>query len=183
MAKVGYARVSSTGQSLEIQLDKLDAVGCDRVFKEKRSGTTDKRPQLRECLRYLREGDTLVVSRLDRLARSTLHLHQIAEQLRADKVELVVLDQAIDTSTPTGRLLFSMLGAISEFETALRSERQMDGIAKAKSRGVRFGRKASLTAEQVTELRQRRAAGALVPELMRSYGVSKATVYRALEPS
>jgi DNA invertase Pin-like site-specific DNA recombinase len=95
-------------------------------------------------------------------------------------VELRVLDQAIDTSTPTGRLLFSMLGAIAEFETELRRERQMDGIAKAKSRGVRFGRKASLTAEQVTELRQRRAAGALVPELMRSYGVSKATVYRAL---
>ena len=180
MARVGYARVSSTGQSLEVQLDKLRAGGCDRIFQEKLAGTTDRRPQLRECLRYLREGDTLIISRLDRLARSTLHLHQIAEQLKQDGVELRVLDQAIDTSTPTGRLLFSMLGAIAEFETELRRERQMDGIAKAKSRGVRFGRKASLTAEQVRELRQRRAAGALVPELMRSYGVSKATVYRAL---
>ena len=180
MAKVGYARVSSIGQSLEVQLDKLQAAGCDRIFKEKRSGTTDKRPQLRECLRYLREGDTLVVSRLDRLARSTLHLHQIAEQLKRDGVELLVLDQAIDTSTPTGRLLFSMLGAIAEFETELRKERQMDGIAKAKAKGVRFGRKASLTAQQVEELRQRRAAGVLIPQLMRSYGISKATVYRAL---
>ncbi len=98
-------------------------------------------------------------------------------------MELRVLDQAIDTSIATGHLLFSMLGAIAEFETELRRERQMDGIAKAKSRGVRFGRKASLTAEQVRELRQRRAAGALVPDLMRSYGVSKATVYRALESS
>jgi len=100
---------------------------------------------------------TAIISRLDRLARSTLHPHQIAEQVTQEGVELLVLDQAIDTWTPTGRLLFSMLGAIAEFETELRRERQMDGIAKATSRGVRLGRKASLTAEQVTELRQRRA--------------------------
>ena len=179
--RVGYARVSSAGQSLDVQLHKLEQAGCERIYQEKRSGTTDARPQLQECLRFLRDGDTLVVSRLDRLARSTLHLHQIAEQLRADGVELLVLDQAIDTSTPTGRLLFSMLGAIAEFETALRAERQMDGIAKAKANGVRFGRKAALPPRQAAELRERREAGETVPALMRAFGVSKATVYRALQ--
>ena len=130
MAKVGYARVSSVGQSLDVQREKLD--GCDKLFEEKRSGTTDARPQLKECLNYVRDGDQLIVTRIDRLARSTLHLCQIAETLKQKGVDLVVLDQNIDTSDATGRLLFNMLGAIGQFETEIRAERQMDGIKKAK---------------------------------------------------
>ena len=125
MAKVGYARVSSVGQSLDVQREKLG--GCDKLFEEKRSGTTDARPMLKQCLGYVREGDQLIVTRIDRLARSTLHLCQIAETLRKKGVDLVVLDQNIDTSDATGRLLFNMLGAIGQFETQIRAERQMDG--------------------------------------------------------
>ena len=125
MAFVGYARVSSVGQSLDVQLDKLKH--CDKIYKEKKSGTNNKRPKLEACLEYVREEDTLVVTRLDRLARSTLHLCQIAEILKQKQVSLQVLDQNINTSDATGRLLFNMLGAIAQFETEIRAERQMDG--------------------------------------------------------
>ena len=143
MAKVGYARVSSVGQSLDVQREKLG--DCDKLFEEKRSGTTDARPQLKQCLDYVRDGDQLIVTRIDRLARSTLHLCQIAETLSEKGVDLVVLDQNIDTSDATGRLLFNMLGAIGQFETEIRAERQMDGIKKAKDRGVQFGKRPALT--------------------------------------
>ncbi|MGX2042276.1 recombinase family protein (plasmid) [Methylocaldum sp. MU1018] len=178
MATVGYARVSSTGQSLDVQLQKLK--DCDKIFREKRTGTTAERPQLKACLDYLREGDTLVITRLDRLARSTLHLTQIAEILKRKGVELKALDQAIDTTTPTGRLMFTMLGAIAEFENEIRKERQLDGIEAAKEKGVEFGRKAKLTATQVEDLKTKRKAGVLIKELMREYDLSKASVYRLL---
>ena len=121
MALVGYARVSSVGQSLDVQLDKLRH--CDKIFQEKKSGASGKRPRLQACLEYVREGDTFVVSRLDRLARSTLHLCQIADGLDRKGVNLQVLDQNIDTGDATGRLLFNMLGAIAQFETEIRAER------------------------------------------------------------
>jgi DNA invertase Pin-like site-specific DNA recombinase len=123
----------------------------------------------------------LTVTRLDRLARSTLHLCQIADELKRKNVHLQVIDQSINTSDATGRLLFNMLGAIAQFETEIRAERQMDGIEKAKKRGVQFGAKQKLTDEQISELRQRRENGELIRELMKDYGVSKATIYRYLE--
>jgi DNA invertase Pin-like site-specific DNA recombinase len=178
MALVGYARVSSVGQRLDVQLDKLQH--CDKIFQETTSGASGQRPWLRTCLEYVREGDTLVVTRLDRLARSTWHLCQIADVLAGKQVGLHVLDQQIDTSDATGRLLFHMLGAIAQFETEIRAERQMDGIQKAKERGVHFGRKKTLTPAQVTELRHRRAHGDLIKTLMQDYGLSKASVYRYL---
>lgn len=178
MAKVGYARVSSVGQSLDVQREKLD--GCDKLFEEKRSGTTDSRPMLKQCMGYVREGDQLIVTRIDRLARSTLHLCQIAETLREKNVDLVVLDQNIDTTDATGRLLFNMLGAIGQFETEIRAERQMDGIKKAKDRGVQFGKRPALTADQIEELRKKRQQGVLIKNLMAHYGLSKATIYRYL---
>ena len=178
MAIVGYARVSSVGQSLDVQLDKLKH--CDKVYKEKQSGTNSKRPKLAACLEYVREEDTLVVTRLDRLARSTLHLCQIAEILKQKQVNLQVLDQNINTSNATGRLLFNMLGAIAQFETEIRAERQMDGINKAKERGVAFGRKRKMTQEQIKELRERRKEGVLIKTLMADYNLSKASVYRYL---
>ena len=178
MALVGYARVSSVGQSLGVQVAKLGH--CDKLFQEKKSGASGTRPRLHDCLEYVREGDTLVVTRLDRLARSTLHLCQIAEELARKGVHLQVLDQHIDTSDATGRLLFNMLGAIAQFETEIRAERQMDGIQKAKERGVRFGQKKRLTPEQTAELRRRREKGTLIKTLMQDYGLSKVSVYRYL---
>lgn len=153
------------------------ATGC---FEEKRSGTTDARPQLKQCLDYVRDGDQLIVTRIDRLARSTLHLCQIAETLSQKGVDLVVLDQNIDTSDATGRLLFNMLGAIGQFETEIRAERQMDGIKKAKDRGIQFGKRPALTADQIAELREKRKRGTLIRELMAEYSLSKATIYRYL---
>ena len=178
--KVGYARVSSVGQSLEVQLAKLNKYGCKEIFQEKKSGKTSNRPELKECLKYVRKGDVLVITKLDRLARSTLDLHKIIDGLNKKQVGFKVLDQNIDTTTKEGKLMFSILASIAEFETELRKERQMEGIEKAKSQGVQFGRKAKLTDEQVAEMRQKRADGVLIKDLMAEYDLSKASVYRLL---
>ena len=183
MAIIGYARVSSTGQSLGVQHDKLSDAGCERVFAEKRSGVTASRPQLELCLDFVREGDVLVITKLDRLARSTLDLHRIAALLNGKGVGIRALDQSFDTTTAEGRLVFSMLACFAEFENDLRRERQTDGIARARDKGVKFGRRPALTDDQVAELRERRAAGVKIKELMNEYGLSKATVYRALQES
>lgn len=186
MAKIGYARVSSTGQSLEVQLSKLTAYGCTEpggeIFQEKKSGTsTSNRPELKACLRHLRKGDVLVVTKLDRLARSVLDLTRIADDLKNRGIELVVLDQSIDTSTPTGKLMFNLLAMIAEFENAIRKERQTDGIAMAKDKGVKFGAKAKLSDQKLSEMKQNRADGVLIKDLMTKYGLSKASVYRLLQ--
>jgi DNA invertase Pin-like site-specific DNA recombinase len=181
MALVGYARVSSTGQTLDVQLDKLK--NCDKIFQEKLSASSTKRPRLKACLEYVREGDSLVITRLDRLARSTLDLCQIALELERKQVNLQVLDQNINTSDATGRLLFNMLGAIAQFETEIRAERQMDGIKKAKQRGVKFGRRTSLTSQQIYQLQQQRNSGVLIKTLMKDYNLSKSSLYRYLSKS
>ena len=178
MSLVGYARVSSWGQSLEVQLEKL--THCDLVFQEKQSARTDAREQLQKCLDYLCDGDTLVITKLDRLARSTRDLLNIMQRLESSGVKLQVLDQQIDTSTPTGMLLFTMLGAIATFENDLRKDRQMQGIALAKRKGIKFGRKRSLSLGQVQEMQGKRSDGLRVIDLMAEYGVSKASIYRAL---
>src|SRR5205823_864004 len=153
---------------------------CEKLYADTASGTTDKRPELQACLDYVREGDTLVITRLDRLARSTLHLCQIADQLARKGVHLQVLDQEVNTHTPTGRLMFNMLAVIAQFETELRAERQREGIEKAKRAGVHFGRTKALTAGQAEELRTLRAQGVTLAALMRSYGLGKTAVYRYL---
>jgi DNA invertase Pin-like site-specific DNA recombinase len=181
MALVGYARVGFVRQRLDTQLDKLKH--CDRVFQDKQSSTSGQRPGWRACLSSLREGDTLVVTHLDRLARSTLHLYQIANDLERKHVGLQVLDQNLDTRDGAGRQLFLMLGAIAQFETKIRVERQMEGSLKARARGVHPGRKKRLAPEQVSELRKRRAQGDLIKTLMQDYGLSKASVYRYLASS
>ena len=129
----------------------------------------------------MREGDTLVVTRLDRLARSTLHLCQLAEELQKKQVNLKVIDQSIDTGDATGRLLFNMLGAIAQFETEIRAERQMDGIRNAKANGVQLGRRRHLTEGEQVELQLKRREGALIKELMEEYNLSKASIYRYLD--
>jgi len=180
MPMVGYARVSTIGQSLDVQLSKLEKFGCDQIFKDKHTGTTADRPALKECRTYVRKGDSLVITKLDRLARSTYHLTQIAEELKEKEVDLIVLDQNIDTSTPTGKLLFNMLASIAEFETEIRKERQMEGIAKAKEKGVQFGRKAKLDNQQIRNMKRDREGGIKIKDLMNRYSLSKASVYRLL---
>jgi len=124
VAKVGYGRISSIDQSLDEQKSKLDENGCEKVFLDKQTGTTVDGPRLTEVLNYVRHGDSLVITRLDRLARSTYHLTRIAQELRDKGIDLVVLDQDIDTSTPTGKLFFDMLASIAEFEADIRKARE-----------------------------------------------------------
>ena len=181
MPTVGYARVSSSGQDLAVQLEKLEGAGCDKVFKEKRSGVDAGRPELKRCLEYLREGDALLVTKIDRLARSTSDLYRIVLQLADKEVSFKVVDDpSIDTSSRTGKLIMGILALISEFENDIRRERQMDGIKKARERGTRFGRKPLLVPETIQNVRKLRKAGKTVPEIMRQTSLSKASVYRAL---
>jgi DNA invertase Pin-like site-specific DNA recombinase len=178
MTTVGYARVSSLGQDLAIQLEKLK--GCDKVFKEKRSGVDTGRPELKACLDYLRDGDTLLVTKLDRLARSTPDLYRIVSQLTERGIAFKVLDDpSIDTTSRTGKLIMGILALIAEFENDIRRERQQDGINKAKAEGVRFGPKPLLTAEVVKKIKELRKDGLTVPDIMRRMKLSKASVYRA----
>lgn len=179
MSLVGYARVSSAGQSLEVQREQLSAAGCEKVFEEKRSGTSrEGRDQLDLALSYVREGDMFVVTRLDRLARSLLDLRQIIDKLSAKGVGFKVLQQsAIDTESPNGRLMLNLLAAFAEFETDLRSERQREGIAKAKAEGRYKGRKPSVPTEKVRALH---AEGVRPAEIARRLKIGRASVYRAL---
>lgn len=176
---IGYARVSSQGQNLDNQLERLNLHGCSKVFSEKYSGIKSDREQLQAALDYVREGDSLVVTKLDRLARSSVDLGRIAETLQNKNVDLVVMDQKIDTSTPTGKLMFNMIGAFAEFERDLIGERCREGIARAKKRGVYIGRKPKLTKKQLNELKADFGEGLLSrQQLAEKYGLSRASVYR-----
>ncbi len=183
MEIVGYARVSTVGQSLDVQLDKLTKANCNKVFKEKRSGRqAENRPQLQAALEYVRDGDVLVVSRLDRMARSVLDLAKIADLLKKKGVSLRVLDQGLDTSTAEGVLLFNLLGAFAEFEADIRAERQRDGIALAQQKGTKFGRKKALTAAQEERIKRMRAEeGFSIEQLAERFSISRSSVYRALQ--
>lgn len=176
---VGYARVSSAGQSLQVQEELLQGAGCEKLFSEKQSGTGTKgRDALAAALDFVREGDTFTVTRLDRLARSVLDLHQIIERLAVKGCGFRVVQQAgIDTTSSTGKLTLSILGAVAEFETEIRKERQRDGIAKAKTAGVYKGRRAVISAERVRELH---AAGVRPVDIARELKIGRASVYRLL---
>jgi DNA invertase Pin-like site-specific DNA recombinase len=179
--KLGYARVSTVGQSLEVQLDKLSAAGCEKVYQEKKSGKSrDGRDELKRLLDdVLREGDCLVCTKLDRLARSVLDLCQIAKQIEAKGASLCILDESIDTSTNGGRLYFHMLAAIGEFERSLILARTEEGRQKALASGVKFGRKEKLNDFQKAKLRQDFASWTgSKEELAGHYGISVPTLYR-----
>ena len=176
---VGYARVSTQGQSLDNQTERLLERGCSKIFAEKYSGAKADREQLKAALNYVREGDVLVVTKLDRLARSAVDLGRVAELLQEKAVDLVVLDQQIDTTTSTGKLMFTMIAGFAEFERDLINERCREGIAKAKERGVKFGRPSKLSKEQLEALRAEFLAGVIGRgELARKYGISKPSLYR-----
>ncbi|QYM73183.1 recombinase family protein [Pseudochrobactrum sp. Wa41.01b-1] len=175
---VAYARVSSLGQDHSGQIERLQVAGAEKIFSEKQSGLDKDREQLAEALNFVREGDTLIITKLDRLARSAAHLHQILELLDKKGVGFKVLDDAaLDTTTRTGKLMFGILASMAEFETALRKERQLEGIAKAKERGDTGGRPKTVDEAAIRTLK---AEGKSVPEIIKITGVSRAAVYRAL---
>ena len=163
---------------------KYNWINCSIVTKSFRRNVQVSRPtiaQLLKALDYVREGDSLVISRLDRMARSVLDLAKIAERLKVKGVALKVLDQSIDTSTSEGKLMFHMLGAFAEFENDIRRERQQDGIAKALAKGVKFGRKPVLSDEQQATIRRlREDEGFTIAQLMERFQIGRTTVYRAL---
>jgi len=177
----GYARVSSLDQDLSIQLDVLTAAGCAVVRSEKVTGTsTEDREELATLLQFLREGDALVVTRIDRLARSLRDLQNIVHDLRQRGVTLKATEQPIDTSTAAGKCFLDMLGVFAEFETNLRRERQLEGIARAKANGAYAGkgRPASIEAAKVREMR---AQGLGATAIAKALGIGRASVYRVLE--
>lgn len=179
MAVYGYARVSTVDQDLTLQEEALKAAGCEIVRAEKVTGTsTQNREELKTLMAFLRPGDELIVTRVDRLARSVLDLQEIVRELREKEVQLKATEQPIDTSTPAGKCFLDMLGVFAEFETNLRRERQMEGIAKAKERGVYRGRKASIDVEKVKELRE---SGMGASQIAKELGISRASVYRVLD--
>jgi DNA invertase Pin-like site-specific DNA recombinase len=177
--RIGYGRVSTTDQRLDVQQAQLDAC-CDRVYLEKKTGTSLARPQLQEILRWIGAGDVLVVCKLDRLARSITDLYWIMGQLRERGATLEVLDHPLDLETMGGKITFTILGLCAELETSLRKERQMAGIQAAQARGVHFGRAKRLTPPQVAELRQLKASGVPMPELVQRYGMTHTSIYRYL---
>lgn len=178
MANIGYARVSTTDQDLTVQLEALQAAGCDVVRAEKVSGTsTNGRDELATILEFIREGDALVVTRIDRLARSIADLQDIVRTVKAKGASLKATEQPIDTSTAAGKAFLDMLGVLAEFETNLRKERQLEGIAKAKQAGVYKGRKPSIDADAV---RQLRAEGLGGTEIAARLNIGRASVYRIL---
>lgn len=177
--QVGYARVSSEGQSLDIQMEALKAAGAEKVFAEKRSGTSAKdRQALHDAIEFVREGDTLIVTRLDRLARSCKDLHNTLAQLADKDVGFHCIQQSgVDTKSGTGKLMLSILGAVAEFETDIRKERQMEGIAKAKAAGKYKGRKPSVDRKAVRAL----ADDGLGPSaIAKKLGIGRSSVYRAI---
>ena len=183
MTIYGYARVSTDGQTLAAQDAALHAAGCAKVYGEKQSGAKTDRAELAKLLKRLEAGDVLMVTRLDRLARSTRDLLNILDTIsKAGAAFKSLADAWADTTTPHGKLLITMLGGIAEFERSLILARTSDGRNRAKARGVRFGRPAVLDAHQRAEAIQRLANGESQADLARSYGVSQATISR-LNPS
>ena len=176
--KIGYARASTDDQDCTVQESALEAAGCEIIRSEKVSGTTRQgREQLETVLEFLQKGDTLVITRIDRLARSVKDLEDIVETIRNKGAHLHATEQPIDTTTPAGVAFLQMLGVFAQFETALRRERQMEGIAKAKAAGVYKGRKPTVPVEDVRRLK---AEGLSPTEISRQLKIGRASVYRAL---
>ena len=177
--KVGYARVSSVDQNLGVQLETLKSFGCEKIYKEKVSGTsTQGRDELKECLEYVREGDELVITRIDRLARSVLDLQLIVKDLNEKGVNLSATEQPISTKDATSKYFLDMLSVFAELETNLRKDRQMEGVAKAKEKGVYKGRKSSIDADKIRELKE---SGLGASAIAKEMGIHRDSVYRVLK--
>lgn len=179
MAKIGYARVSTKSQNDDSQVDELNAYGCDRVFVDHGvSGKLAARPQLDAALEYMREGDVFVITRMSRAMRSLRHMLELADTLNKRGIGLVVIKQAIDTTTPHGRLVFHLLASIDEFQRELIIEGTREGLDAARARGRIGGAKAKLNQAQAVEVRKLFAEGRRPREIMELFGISRATLYR-----
>lgn len=178
---IGYARTSTIEQvaGFEAQLRDLEAAGCEKTFAEQVSSVGNGRHQLAACLEFVREGDTLIVARLDRLARSIAHLVEITQLLGRKRVRLRILALGIDTGTASGKLVLSVFGAIAEFERALMLERQAEGIARAKAEGKYVGRQPTAR-RQAADIRRLKAEGFGASQIARKLGIHRASVYRVL---
>ncbi|SMX24032.1 recombinase family protein [Boseongicola aestuarii] len=177
--KIGYARVSSRTQSLDVQLSALEQAGCTKVFSEKFTGTTTQgRDQLEALLDYVREGDVVVITKLDRMARSLTDLLKITGKLESKGVQLKVLDQSIDTTTPEGKMTYHILGAVSEFETSLRKARQRAGIDAALAKGEDSPFKGRPPSIDVDKVRETVARLGNKTHAARELGISRQSVYR-----
>jgi len=185
MKTYGYCRVSTLDQNPTMQKDAiLKRYPNAKIITEKKSGTTTKgRDQLQTLLKIIDEGEKVVVWKLDRLARNMKDLLDIVDHIQAKGASLEILDQSIDTSTAAGNAFLQMLGVFAEFETNLRKERQMAGIAKAKAKGVYTGRKPALNDAQKAEIRDKKQKGMNPSQLSKEYGVSRGTVYNILKES
>lgn len=179
--RIGYSRVSTTDQNPESQEDALKLAKVDQIFIDHFSGTKASRPQWDIAKGKLRKGDTLVITRLDRLGRSTKDLLDIAAFLEDVGANLVATEQNIDTTTPEGKLFFTMIAAFAEFEHSMMKARTMDGLASARARGRIGGRKAKLSPQKVADIRSRYEGGETVQVLADYFEVSRPTIYRALE--
>jgi len=174
----GYARVSTTDQDLTIQVEALRKAGCEVIREEKGSGTSrEGREELDTLLQFLRAGDTLMITRIDRLARSIGDLQDIVRALKAKGIALKATEQSIDTDTTAGKAFLDMLGVFAEFETNLRKERQPEGIAKAKQAGVYKGRKPSIEPAKIKELQ---AEGLGATDIAKRLNIGRASVYRVI---
>lgn len=190
MARYGYARVSTRSQTDDSQLDALRADGCERIWTDTASGRLARRPEWDKCLDYLRAGDELVITRLSRMARSVRHLTEVAALLNERGVDLVVLKQGIDTTTPAGRFLFHIIGAMDEMLADLISEGTREGLEAARARGRAGGRRPKLTNRQAVISRQMYDEKGVdgkrrytVAEIAETFHVSRKTIYRHLEPT
>ncbi|TNM65068.1 recombinase family protein [Aliirhizobium smilacinae] len=178
---IGYARTSTLDQTygLDAQLHELEAAGCEKVFKEQLSSVDKERPELTRALDYAREGDVFVITKLDRLARSMTDLVRIKDTLEAKGVTLKILNLNIDTSTPTGKLMLSLLGSIAEFERDIMLERQREGIARAKADGKYKGR-APTAQRKADDVKRLKAGGKTAEQIVVELGISRSSVFRAL---
>jgi DNA invertase Pin-like site-specific DNA recombinase len=178
--RIGYARISTDDQSLNLQLDALRAAGCTRIYRDRVSGKSRNRPGLTRALTAIHEGDGIVVWRLDRLGRNFRDLVEIAEELRVRGSHLVSLSEGIDTSSHVGEVVYRVLCVFADFERRVIVERTVAGLAAAKRRGVRLGRKRKLGDEQVKEARRMMAVGMKAETVAAQLGVGRSTLYRYL---
>jgi DNA invertase Pin-like site-specific DNA recombinase len=177
--KIGYARVSTNEQNKDLQVDALRKAGCKKIYSDQVSGAKEKRFGLADALEYLRPGDCLVVWRLDRLGRNLKHLLQVVENLEQEKIGFISLQEGFDTTTSSGKLIFQIFGALSEFERNLIQERTKAGLAAARARGRKGGRKEKLTHDQiVTMIKMSESKQHSIGEICQTMSISKPTYYR-----